>query len=108
MAPSTVPQGLAHRHESVRGVRAWRRPRGCSGRGRCAGDRGRPAVDLELRPELPGVGDDAEHGDTRNYPEIGSFPNGRSLSVEVTEEALEERQARRGAWLEVKRTILPR
>lgn len=30
------------------------------------------------------------------------FPNGGALSVEFTEDALDERQARRGAWLEVK------
>ncbi len=29
------------------------------------------------------------------------FPNGGSLSVEFTEDALDERQARWGAWLEV-------
>jgi len=49
---------------------------------------------------LPGDAGRSE-GATTNYPEIGSFPNGRSLSVEFTEEALEERQARRGAWLEM-------
>lgn len=30
------------------------------------------------------------------------FPNGGSLSVEFTDDALDEQQARRGAWLEVK------
>ena len=30
------------------------------------------------------------------------FPNGGSLSVEFTEDALDERQARWGAWLEIK------
>lgn len=30
------------------------------------------------------------------------FPNGGSLSVEFTEGALDEQQARRGAWLEVR------
>jgi hypothetical protein len=30
------------------------------------------------------------------------FPNGGSLSIEFTDEALDEKQARRGAWLEVK------
>ena len=30
------------------------------------------------------------------------FPGGGALSVEFTEEALDERQARRGAWLEVR------
>lgn len=31
-----------------------------------------------------------------------SFPNGGTLSVEFTKDALDERQARWGAWLEVK------
>lgn len=30
------------------------------------------------------------------------FPNGGALSVEFTQDALDEQQARRGAWLEVK------
>lgn len=30
------------------------------------------------------------------------FPNGGALSVEFTEDALDEQQARRGAWLEIK------
>jgi hypothetical protein len=31
-----------------------------------------------------------------------TFPNGGSLSFEFTDDALDEQQARRGAWLEVK------
>jgi len=31
-----------------------------------------------------------------------AFSNGASLSVEFTEDALDEKQARRGAWLELK------
>lgn len=31
-----------------------------------------------------------------------NFPNGGSLSVEFTPDALDEEQARRGAWLEIK------
>ena len=33
---------------------------------------------------------------------VCAFPNGTSLSVEFTEDALDEKQARRGAYLELK------
>ena len=37
---------------------------------------------------------------------VFAFSNGASLSVDFTEDALDEQQARRGAWLELREKVL--